>query len=60
MSRGAVCWRLEGGVRDVRSSIDFGFSFDAASTVDMVLYFGGLIGGDGEVWRRVVMWVQIE
>ena len=32
---------------------DFGFSFDAVPTMDMVLYFGGLMKEDRDRWRRL-------
>ena len=32
---------------------DFGFSFDAAPTIDMVLYSRGSMKEDGDRWRRL-------
>ena len=33
--------------------MEFGFSFDAAPTIDMVLYFGGSTKEDRDRWRRL-------
>ena len=33
--------------------MDFGFSFDVAPTIDMVLYFGGLMKEVEDGWRRL-------
>lgn len=42
------------------SQTDFYFSFDIVPSIDMVLYFGELVGGHGRVWKRLETRVQVE